>query len=105
MASGGFACPVDFDSYWHGAALRQADKLATDDVEQMGYYRQAGYFGETPEPYADLGDIVTGTVPGREDDGERTICINLGIALEDMATGIEIYRKALEAGIGTELPM
>ncbi len=105
LASGGFACPVDFDSYWHGAALRQADKLATDDVEQMGYYRQAGYFGETPEPYADLGDIVTGTVPGREDDGERTICINLGIALEDMATGIEIYRKALEAGIGTELPM
>ena len=105
LAPGGFACPVDFDSYWQGHALQQADKLATDDVEQMGYYRQSGYFSETPEPYADLGDIVSGKAPGRESEGERTICVNLGIALEDMATAIEIYRKAMEAGIGTELPM
>ncbi len=105
LEPGAFACPVDFDSYWQGSALRQADKLATDDVEQMGYYRQAGYFGDTPDPYADLGEIVAGTKPGRESEAERTICINLGIALEDIATAIEIYRRALKAGIGTELPL
>jgi hypothetical protein len=30
----------------------------------MHYYRQEGYFKETPEPYADLGEIVAGLKPG-----------------------------------------
>ena len=105
LAAGAFASPVDFDSYWQGAALRQADKLATDDIKQMEYYRQNGYFKDTPQPYADLGAIITGKKPGRERDTERIICINLGIALDDMATAILIYRKACELGIGTELTL
>ena len=105
LSEGSLASPVDFDSYWKGEALRQADKLATDDISQMGYYREAGYFKETPQPYADLGEIVAGKQPGRENDRERTICINLGLALDDMATAILIYKKARENGIGTQLPL
>ena len=105
LAEGAFASPVDFDSYWKGDALRQADKLATDDINQMEYYRKSGYFKNTPQPYADLGAIVTGWKPGREKANERTICINLGIALDDMATAILIYRKAVELGMGTVLPL
>jgi ornithine cyclodeaminase/alanine dehydrogenase-like protein (mu-crystallin family) len=105
LAEGAFASPVDFDSYWQGGALRQADKLATDDIKQMEYYRRAGYFKDTPPPYADLGEIVAGKKPGREKASERIICINLGIALDDMATAILIYRRACELGIGTELPL
>ena len=104
LAAGSFASPVDFDSYWQGDALRQADKLSTDDVGQMSYYREAGYFKETPQPYADLGEIAAGLKPGRESEGERTISVNLGIALEDVATSIVVYRKALQGGIGTQLP-
>lgn len=105
LSEGSFASPVDFDSYWQGDALKQADKLATDDISQMGYYRTAGYFKDTPEPYADLGEIVAGKKPGRESPEERTICINLGLALDDMATAILIYKKAKESGIGTELQL
>jgi len=105
LAEGSFACPVDFDSYWKGDALRQADKLATDDISQMKYYREAGYFNDTPQPYADLGEIAVGKKPGRENANERTICINLGLALDDMATAILIYKKAREKGIGTQLPL
>ncbi len=105
LAEGSFASPVDFDSYWKGEALKQADKLATDDIDQMGYYRKIGYFKNTPQPYADLGAIVSGKKPGRERAEERTISINLGIALDDMATAILIYKKALEKGTGTELPL
>ncbi|NNF98054.1 MAG: ornithine cyclodeaminase family protein [Desulfobacteraceae bacterium] len=105
LAEGAFASPVDFDSYWKGDALHQADKLATDDLSQMAYYRRAGYFKDTPQPFADLGEIVSGRKPGREADEERTICINLGIALEDMATAVIIYKKAREMGIGRELPL
>ena len=105
LAEGSFACPVDFDSYWQGDALRESDKLATDDLSQMEYYREIGYFQSTPEPYADLGEIVAGIKPGRESDSERTISINLGLALDDMATAILIYAAAREKGIGTELPL
>src|SRR5262249_31115609 len=104
LARGAFASAVDFDSYWQGNALRQANKLPTDDLAQMHYYRQEGYFQDTPEPYADLGEISAAKKPGRESDEERIISINLGLALDDMATAILIYEKAVERGIGTELP-
>jgi len=105
LAPGTFASPVDFDSYWQGAALREVDRLATDDVAQMEHYRGVGYFAETPRPYADLGEIVAGRKPGRESDAERTMCINLGIALDDMATAVLLYRLAREKGVGVELPL
>jgi ornithine cyclodeaminase/alanine dehydrogenase-like protein (mu-crystallin family) len=85
--------------------MREADKLATDDVAQMDYYRSVGYFSDTPQPYADLGEIIAGKKPGREPGDDRTMTINLGLALEDMATGIRLYRRAREMGIGTELPL
>ena len=105
LAPGSFASLVDFDSYWQGAALREMDKLATDDLAQMRYYRHEGYFRETPEAYADLGEIVTGKKPGRESESERTASINLGLALDDMATAIRVYQRAKAAGIGSELPL
>lgn len=105
LAPGGFASPVDFDSYWQGNALRQINKLATDDLAQMRYYRLEGYFKEAPEPYADLGQIAAGIKPGRESTEERTMSINLGLALEDMATAIRIYQAARAKGIGVVLPL
>jgi ornithine cyclodeaminase/alanine dehydrogenase len=105
LADGAFASPVDFDSYWKGEALRQINKLATDDLAQMNYYRQEGYFKETPEPYADLGEIVAGLKPGRQSTDERTMSMNLGLALDDMATAIRIYKLAKAKGIGQELPL
>jgi ornithine cyclodeaminase/alanine dehydrogenase len=105
LAPGAFASPVDFDSYWKTEALREIKKLATDDLAQMDYYRQEGYFKETPKPYADLGEIAAGLKPGRESAGERTMSMNLGIALDDMATAIQIYKLAKAKRIGTELPL
>jgi ornithine cyclodeaminase/alanine dehydrogenase len=105
LAPGAFASPVDFDSFWHGAALAEIDRLATDDHAQMRYYRQAGYFQGTPEPYADLGELAAGLKPGRQTASERTMSINLGLALDDMATAIRIYRAACERGLGARLPL
>lgn len=105
LAEGAFACPLDFDSYWTGAAFAEADKIATDDLQQLDYYRREGYFRDTPAPYADLGEIVAGVKPGRERDDERIIAVNLGIALSDMAVAIRIYRRAQELGIGEMLPL
>jgi len=105
LQKGGFASLVDFDSYFSGPAIQEAQKLSTDDVAQMDYYRTVGYFKETPRPYADLGEVVAGKKKGRENDDERCIAINLGLALDDMAVAPLIYKKAKEKGIGTELPL
>jgi len=103
--AGGFASLVDFDSYWHPDAMREADKFCTDDVPQLEHYREVGYFQDIPPIYADLGELVTGRKPGRETPAERTLVCNLGLALDDMATAPLIYRRALEQGIGTWLPL
>lgn len=102
---GTFASPVDFDSYWTPEALHEIDLLATDDTAQMEYYRTVGYFAHTPSPSADLGEIVTGTKPGRTSASQRTMSMNLGLAIEDVATARILYEGALEAGLGTELPL
>lgn len=104
LQPGVFASPVDFDSYWKPAALRRFDLLATDDKAQFGYYRDAGYFRRTPAPYADLGELAAGTKAGRSSERQLTASINLGLALEDMATAIRVYETARARGIGRELP-
>lgn len=105
LKPGAFASPVDFDSYWTPEALAQVDLLATDDAAQMEYYRTVGYFAETPSPYGDLGEIVTGAKPGRTSDEQRTMSMNLGLAIEDVATARALFDRAVEQGVGVELPL
>lgn len=105
LPEGAFASAMDFDSYWKGEALTQIDKLSTDDLAQWDYYQSIGYFKKTPRPYADLGEIVRGVKPGRQNTRERTMAMNLGLAMDDMAVAPSIYQRAVELGIGTWLPL
>ena len=105
LRPGAFGSAVDFDSYWTAEALAQIDKLATDDHAQFQYYRQTGYFQTTPDPYADLGELAVGSKTGRDRRDERTLAMNLGLALDDMAIAPEVYRRARERGLGVWLPM
>ena len=103
LRPGTFVCPLDFDSYLTPEAFARADKLATDDTRQMAHYRTVGYFGRVPEPYADLGEIVTGAKPGRESAEEITISVNLGLALEDVALGRVVLQRAQSQDVGVQL--
>jgi len=105
LSEGAFACPLDFDSYWTCAAFEQADLLVTDDRAQFDFYKTEGYFQRTPAPGATLDEIVTERHPGRGNARDTIICINLGLALEDMATAVAIHAEAVNKGIGTILPL
>ncbi len=105
LKPGAYGSAVDFDSYWTAEALAQMDRVSTDDHAQFQYYKSVGYFQQTPDPYADLGELVAGLKPGRQDDKERTLAINLGLAMDDMAVAPTIYQKAKEMGLGIELPL
>jgi ornithine cyclodeaminase/alanine dehydrogenase-like protein (mu-crystallin family) len=105
LQPGAFGSAVDFDSYWSADALFQMDRISTDDHAQFQYYKSTGYFQTTPNPYADLGEIVSGRKSGRQNPQERTLAINLGLAMDDMAVAPEIYRRAKKSGIGTWLSL
>ena len=102
---GTFASSVDYGSYWTWESLAQFDKICTDDHAQYEYYRKAGYFTGFPRPYADLGEIAAGQKLGREHTGERTMSINLGMAMEDVVVAQEVYRRARQRGMGQWLSL
>ena len=52
----------------------------------------------------DLAAVVAGTVPGRQNPEEITLFESQGIALEDVALGALVYRRAVERGMGAQLP-
>lgn len=96
---------MEYDSYWHAAALAQADKFCTDDTQQMRHYQSIGYFQNIPDIHADLSELVTGVKSGRETDQEITMAANLGMALEDMTAAKLIFDRAKAADIGKWLDL
>ena len=105
LRPGAYGSAVDFDSYWTEGALAQMDRISTDDHAQFQYYKSVGYFQQTPNPYADLGELVAGLKPGRQNENERTLAINLGLAMDDMAVAPTIFQRAKEMGLGMWLPL
>lgn len=105
LKEGCFGAAVAFDSGWSAPALACFDKIATDDVEQLNYYRTLGFFKSTPKVEIELADVVLGKTAGRAAENERTMTINLGLAIEDMVTGIRIFEEAKKKNIGTWLPL
>jgi ornithine cyclodeaminase/alanine dehydrogenase-like protein (mu-crystallin family) len=102
---GTFASAVDFDCYWTRDAVEQMDLVFTDDHSQFQYYRSIGYLPTLEQAHGELADLVTGKKPGRTDPGQRTMAMFLGLAIEDMVTGVRILERARRLGIGTKLPL
>ncbi|MFX0107569.1 MAG: ornithine cyclodeaminase family protein [Candidatus Hodarchaeota archaeon] len=105
MEEGAFASLVDFDSYWHPDSMHEVNKFCTDDIPQLYHYQNVGYFQNIPSIHADLGELAAGTKKGREEERERTMTVNLGLAMDDIATAPLIYKRAIDQEIGTWLPL
>jgi ornithine cyclodeaminase/alanine dehydrogenase-like protein (mu-crystallin family) len=87
----------------------RAKKIVTDNQEEA--WKVAGDLlvplkkGEITglKLYGELGDIVMGKIPGRENETEITIYESVGFAALDIAVAIAAYRKSLELGIGAKI--
>jgi len=51
--------------------------------------------------HAEIGEVLLGTKPGRENDDEITIFDSTGMAIQDNTTSTRIYRNAIERNVGT----
>ncbi|MCC0732368.1 ornithine cyclodeaminase family protein [Clostridioides sp. ZZV14-6048] len=50
----------------------------------------------------DLGNVINGTISGRENDDEIIVFKSVGIGVQDVVTAKRIYDKAKDRGIGTD---
>ncbi|MEE9571922.1 MAG: ornithine cyclodeaminase family protein [Candidatus Neomarinimicrobiota bacterium] len=90
-------------------AIIKRSKFIGDSKEAC--FKEAGDFiiplnnGDIDEShfYADLGEIVAGDKPGREDKNEITIFKSNGLAIQDAATAKLVYDKAIEAETGQNI--
>jgi ornithine cyclodeaminase/alanine dehydrogenase len=104
LSEGMLGVPLDYDSYWTPGAMAAADRFYTDDAPQLLHTKEGGvYFRHIPAIYADLGEVVAGLKEGRRDPSERLLCMNLGLALEDMAVAPLVLEKAVALGLGVRL--
>lgn len=86
------------------------DKIVVDDRGQMN----AGPFGAlrphinagkvSPETvHAEIGEIVAGSMSGRENDDETILFWHRGLATSDIALGAAMLNKAQKLGVGQTL--
>ncbi|MFW6158412.1 MAG: ornithine cyclodeaminase family protein [Planctomycetota bacterium] len=103
---GAFLAPIDFDSYWEWETFRRADKFIVDSQAEMEYFMTIGYLEHgLPPLHGEIGEVVAGVKPGRQSDDELIIDMNIGMAVEDVTVGIELYKRAQEKGLGRILPL
>lgn len=104
VKSGALVLPVHHRG-WENQVIQKADKFITDDWAQLSNAAKVvgGFDGPLPDPYAELGEIVSGQKPGREKDEERIVDFNYGLAMEDIAIAQQVFNKATEIGLGQRL--
>ena len=59
--------------------------------------RESGDVIAAGQVFAEIGEVVTGTQPGRMSAEEITLFKSVGVAVEDVVAAGLVYRKALQA--------
>jgi ornithine cyclodeaminase/alanine dehydrogenase-like protein (mu-crystallin family) len=97
------AAARELDSATVAAASLFVDRREST-VNEAGDYLFALREGAISGPEhirAELGEILTGTAPGRTSDHEITLFKSLGLAVEDLAAAQYVYRQAQVKKLGT----
>ncbi|MFO0918550.1 MAG: ornithine cyclodeaminase family protein [Planctomycetaceae bacterium] len=91
------------------ATIRQADHIICDSIDAC--MLEAGDFVQVAEDSGfdyvrakELRDVIAGREVGRTKPEEITLFKSVGLALEDLAVGALVYRRAEEQGLGQKLP-
>ena len=113
LRPGAFVVPYGTISALELDLLDAVDKIVVDNWREsrsgdprFGALRPHLNAGLLPESrvHAEIGDIVAGHKPGRENDEERVLFWHRGLSTTDLAVAHMILRRAEAADIGTMLP-
>lgn len=106
LKPGYLGIPLDVSRAWSIEALFDADKFINDDIAQAKLYQADGAFpAGIPTLYCHTGELMNGNYPGRTNDQESIILMNIGLGIYDISLGHYIYTKAKEENRGIYLPL
>jgi len=101
---GALIITIDYDSYVTDECIAAMDIVLTDDHEQLKDARKKeGKFLGVKRIDAEIAEMLWHSKGSRENDKQRILVFNLGVALEDVATAVKIFKRATEKGIGIKL--
>jgi ectoine utilization protein EutC len=88
--------------------LKRADRIIADSIPQclrLGEIHHAVTAGVLAEEDIDgeLGDVVSGDIPGRISESEITICDLTGVGVQDAAIAGLVVHKALAGDVGIQV--
>ena len=97
---------TELDPETVAAAVLYVDRRESAENE-AGDYRRALEEGAIGPDHirGEIGEVLIGTKPGREDDSQLTMFRSLGLAVEDLAAAEYVVRRAREEGAGTEVEL
>lgn len=97
---------TELDPETLAAAALFVDRRESAENE-AGDYRRALEEGAIGPGHirAEIGEVLTGSKPGRENDTQLTIFRSLGLAVEDLAAAEYVVRRAQAEGLGTEVDL
>jgi len=110
-ADGALHCEI---SFWDtpAEALKFMSFLVVDDWYQVKHHGvdvtwRAIRDGVVPEERlrGNLGEIVAGTKPGRQDSGEKVFFNPIGLGIHDLSEAHRVFENAVRKGIGRTLPL
>ena len=106
IGPGTLVVTIDYDSYVTDEAIASMDLVLTDDYGQIvDARRNEGKFPGVTRVDSTVAELVAHGKGRRTSDEQRILVFNLGIALEDLATAIEVLKRAEQAKTGTLLPV
>jgi ornithine cyclodeaminase len=95
----------ELDAETVAAAALFVDRRESALNEAGDYLLAAREAGIGPEHIrAELGELLVGAAEGRRSPGELTVFKSLGLAVEDLAAAELCLARALERGVGVEVP-
>ena len=89
----------------HPDVLRRADLLVCDSRAQCAHLGELHHAlaGSAELAVTELGEVTSGRRPGRQSDGQITVCDLTGTGVQDTAIALLAYEKAIAAGFGTRI--
>jgi ornithine cyclodeaminase len=94
------------------ALIQQCRKIVTDDWEVLKHrgivtpaiMHQQGLLHDS-DIHANLGELILGIKPGRENNSERIHYAHNGMGVDDVALAWAVFQTARERGLGIRLPL
>lgn len=91
-------------------AIERCALITVDNKEQAKqecgeFVHAVEHSGLSWERVREIGEVVCGKIPGRPQPNALTLYKSLGVAMEDVALAARVYKRALERGMGLEIPL